>query len=144
LRTKKRPSETVGVLIFCVYLHQLGNGWGKSNLKGLLFLLYICSPQVADKNFAKMEQNPKEVPYLVDGSDYLLSLNKLTGFTIVDIHGYISREFDEPVFKLCKLVFLDGTEIDVEGEHDLPYLCADDKVKGLSEEFLDSIKDEDE
>jgi hypothetical protein len=60
--------------------------------------------------------------YRVEGSDYLLSYNKICGRKVKDIQGYITNEFDEPVFKLCYIQFEDGTIQGVEGEHDLPYL----------------------
>lgn len=66
-----------------------------------------------------MNDNQKRVA--VDGSEYKLSLSKITGRKIADVHGYITTEFGDPVFKLCALVFDDGTELDCEGEHDLPY-----------------------
>lgn len=58
----------------------------------------------------------------VEGSAYKQSLSKLIGKPIQDIHGYISQEFDSPAFKLSCIVFADGTKLDVEGEHDFPYL----------------------
>ena len=59
----------------------------------------------------------------VENSIYI-SLSAWMG-PIKDIHGYISQEFGDPVFELCKVVFEDGTQIGVEGEHDCPYLCGE-------------------
>lgn len=36
--------------------------------------------------------------------------------------GCLTKEFDDPVFKMCDVIFEDGTELGCEGEHDLPYL----------------------
>lgn len=58
----------------------------------------------------------------VEGSTYLISLKKVLSKSIVDIHGYLSCEFDAPTFKLSRVIFEDGTELGVEGEHDFPYL----------------------
>ena len=64
---------------------------------------------------------------IVPGSDYLVSYARLLpdGVSIVDLVGYITNEFDEPVFKLCRLVLSTGDTVSIEGEHDLPYLCED-------------------
>jgi len=58
----------------------------------------------------------------VTGSTYALSLSKLVGKKIADVTFYVSR-FDEntPVIKLCEIVFEDGSEMGIEGEHDMPY-----------------------
>ena len=67
--------------------------------------------------------------YLVDGSDYLLSYSKMTGKKVRDIEGYVTDEFGDCTFKLCTIVFEDGSSQSVEGEHDLPYLIDyDDKI----------------
>lgn len=50
-----------------------------------------------------------------------LSLVKLVGQPIKDIHGYIDTEGD-PVFLMTRLLLEDGTEFSVEGSHDRPYL----------------------
>lgn len=62
----------------------------------------------------------------VENSHYI-SLSAWMG-PIKDIHGYISEEFGDPVFKLRKIIFEDGTQIDVEGEHDCPYLCGETEL----------------
>jgi hypothetical protein len=62
----------------------------------------------------------------VTGSrDYLVSLAKLLpeGVTIVDVEGMVVKDFGDPCFQLVHIVLSDGKRIDVEGEHDLPYLC---------------------
>ena len=79
---------------------------------------------------------------LVEGSDYQLSLVKLTGKKIKDIVGYISTEFGDPIFKLCFVVFEGGSEMGCEGEHDMPYLVNyADAV--ISEEQLQHVMDTD-
>lgn len=77
-------------------------------------------------------------------SGYEISLAKLTGKSIKDIYGYISTEFDEPTFKLTKVLLDDDTYFWVEGEHDFPYLTSggkDNRAEFDSEE-LQSIYDE--
>ena len=53
-----------------------------------------------------------------------LSLTKVAGKKIVDIHGYVSAEYgaDTPVFVCTKVVFSDGSSNFLEGEHDMAYL----------------------
>jgi len=72
--------------------------------------------------------------YLHEGSDYLQSFTKISGKKIKDIVGYLSNEYDEPTFKITEIVFEDGTEQGVEGEHDFPYIVDyDDKTIELME-----------
>lgn len=54
--------------------------------------------------------------------DYLLSVKKLAGKEIKDIVGYLAYEFGFASFKICQIVFEDGTELGVGGEHDMPYI----------------------
>lgn len=61
----------------------------------------------------------------VEGSTYRLSLTKLMGKQIKDIHGYLSSELGDPVFKMINVVFEDGTKLGAEGEHDFPYLVGE-------------------
>jgi hypothetical protein len=67
-------------------------------------------------------QTPNLEDLAVEGSTYLISLTKLTGQRIVDIHGYLTSEYGEAAFKLCDVVLENGSVVSVEGEHDLPYL----------------------
>jgi hypothetical protein len=63
-----------------------------------------------------------------------ISLNDCCGDVIVvDVYGYVSHEFGkhEPVFKLTRILLSDGRTIDVEGEHDMPYLCDEYNVATL-------------
>lgn len=75
----------------------------------------------------------------LEGSDYQMSLSKLLGQPIKDIGGYISMEFDVPVFKLTQIVLVDGTCIWVQGEHDIAYLPAHAMVKGLGEDYMNEL-----
>ena len=59
---------------------------------------------------------------MVDGSDYFIDLGKLFKVDVVSVHGYMSNEFDEPVFKITRINLSDGTSLHVEGEHDMPYI----------------------
>jgi hypothetical protein len=52
-----------------------------------------------------------------------MSLRKLVGSEIVDVTGYVSGEFPDPVFKVSTIVFANGTHVWVEGEHDIAYLA---------------------
>lgn len=74
-----------------------------------------------------------ELPAKID--DFYISLNRLVGKTIVDVVGHISIEFGDPVFALSRIEFSDGTSLDAEGEHDLPYLV-DYKGKMLPDDLL--------
>lgn len=66
--------------------------------------------------------------------DYELSLNDLCGGrTVADVYGYVSIEFGEPCFKITRLALTDGITLDVEGEHDIPYICAGGDVVSLPE-----------
>ena len=58
-----------------------------------------------------------------DGSEFHLSLNKISGKKIKDIYGYVSNEFGEPSFVISGIIFEDNSTIGVEGEHDYPYLA---------------------
>lgn len=78
-----------------------------------------------------------------DNSDFYLSLSKLMGGKKVkDIQGYLSQEFGDPVFKLCKVVFEDGTQMGCEGEHDLPYLTDYDGQPNMDEKTLTALCEE--
>lgn len=91
---------------------------------------------------------------LADGSDYRISLVKLTGKQIKDVVGYLASEYSEPAFKVCAIVMEDGTEIGVEGEHDFPYLTPyrtqpqpnmdDDTIERLYKEGNPDEEDEEE
>jgi hypothetical protein len=61
---------------------------------------------------------------LAEGSTWEISLSRLTGKRVKDIRGYLADDFGVgyPSFKLTCIIFEDGTAVDVEGEHDFPYL----------------------
>lgn len=75
------------------------------------------------------------------GDGYSVSLAKLLpeGVTIVDVTGYVSREFCDPCFKLCRLVLSTGEHVFIEGEHDFPYLT---KCESLPDEQLEALAGE--
>jgi hypothetical protein len=62
-----------------------------------------------------------------------LSISSMMGKKVVDILGYVSQEygFDSPVFCVSAVVFEDGTQERLQGEHDMVYFPADD-VPGLT------------
>lgn len=75
--------------------------------------------------------------YLSEDSDYLLSYNKVSGKKIKDLTGFISNEFGDPVFEIVNILFEDGTNESVGGEHDIAYIYSDDKINELLEELSD-------
>ena len=84
--------------------------------------------------------------YLYDKaeSDYKYSLTKLLGQPIKDIVGWVSSNWDEPIFHITNVVLVDGTKLGVEGEHDCPYLIdIPDTVYKIMEQILEA-EDEDE
>lgn len=82
---------------------------------------------------------------LVDDSEYLISLTKLTGLQIKDVQGYISNEFGEPVFKLSRIILENGQEFYCEGEHDFPYLCASsENIPGFDDDTLNLLSGEED
>lgn len=57
------------------------------------------------------------------------SLSKLLGRKVVDVIGSPTQWFsDDPCFSISVLVLDDGTQLSVEGEHDIAYL-----VEGVSD-----------
>ena len=58
----------------------------------------------------------------LNGNDTMTKLEELVGKKIKSIDGYISHEFDDPVFKLSKIIFEDDTFLWTEGEHDIAYV----------------------
>lgn len=59
---------------------------------------------------------------------WTLSLAAVAGKKIKDIQGYISGELGDATFKLCDIVFEDGSIMGVEGEHDFPYITVYEKT----------------
>lgn len=71
--------------------------------------------------------------------DYETSLTEMSGKVVADVVGYRCDEFGEPTFKLTRVLFTDGTHVDIEGEHDFPYLSSIDpdllaRIAALPEE----------
>lgn len=64
----------------------------------------------------------------VDGSNSLLSLYKILGKHVVDIHGYVDTFRGERVFQISCAILDDGSMLQIEGEHDCPYLEPIDKT----------------
>lgn len=78
---------------------------------------------------------------LVDGSSYLISLKKLSGLAIKDVTGYLSTEYDdEPTFKIYEIILDNGKELNVEGEHDFPYIG--DEIPNADSDRLQELYDE--
>lgn len=71
-----------------------------------------------------------------------ISLSKLAGKAIKDVHGYITREKGVFFFKVTDIVFEDGAELNVEGEHDFPYLGTPypgSPIPNLEDEVLEDL-----
>jgi hypothetical protein len=92
---------------------------------------------------AKRKEN-NQAKHMAPGSDYLLSLSSIVGKPVKDLYGHISNGFGTPVFDVSRVVFEDGTEIYLEGEHDIAYISANEKVPGLNEEYLETLFDPDD
>lgn len=75
--------------------------------------------------------------YLSECSDYLLSYTKVSGKKIKDLTGYVSIEFNDPIFKIVNILFEDGTSESVGGEHDIAYIHSNSKIDDLLEELKD-------
>lgn len=58
---------------------------------------------------------------------------RVKGCQIVDVYGYFSYEFGDPCFQMSRLVLSTGETIDVEGEHDMPYLCHEEGLMNYPE-----------
>lgn len=90
----------------------------------------------------------KQLSEVLTGEDnYTISLVKLTGQAIADVEGYLSEGFGDTSFKLTHIVMANGSRIDVEGEHDLPYLSlssANEEELNLSHETLNTLQEESE
>lgn len=65
----------------------------------------------------------------------------IIGSKVAHVEGYMSREFGDATFKLTRVVFEDGRAVDVEGEHDMPYICTSDP--DILAAFEDAAGDED-
>lgn len=81
---------------------------------------------------------------LIEGDDYDISLSKLVGKTIKDVVGYITTEYGSAMFKLSYIVFEDGSQVGVEGEHDLPYVIEYAKwpMPNLDDDLLNELKEQ--
>lgn len=82
-----------------------------------------------------------------EDNDFYVSLSKLAGQKIADIHGYVSDPFGGgKVFVMSSIVFEDGTELFTEGEHDTPYLANYGPAERTTKLLVDieDLKHEDE
>jgi hypothetical protein len=79
--------------------------------------------------------------FLYGNSDWEFSLSKLVGKRIADITGYPTDPFGgTPVFKIYQIAFEDGTAVFAEGEHDVPYIPADDEFNNMNEDTLEKLR----
>lgn len=42
--------------------------------------------------------------------------------TVAAVYGYKSTEWGDPIFKITRIILSNGISLNVEGEHDLPYI----------------------
>lgn len=77
----------------------------------------------------------------VEGSKHEISLSKLTGQRIVDIGGYVSDKFgsDTLVFEVMTVKLEDGTDIWLEGEHDVVYIPQGNHYPNLDDDTLTDL-----
>ena len=91
----------------------------------------------------------KKLEDALTGEDrYTISLVKLTGLKIVDIEGFVSWDDNagEPALKLTEVIFEGGYKVDVEGEHEFPYLSTygDNLPPNLDDETICELYNESE
>lgn len=68
------------------------------------------------------DKNVTHADLIHEDSSYEIDLLKLVGKRAKAITGYLATDFGHTSFKLCRIVFEDGTSMGVEGEHDFPYV----------------------
>ena len=71
------------------------------------------------------------------GDRHTISLAKLTGKKIVDVHGYLTRSLAETAFKATWVVFEDGPACRLQGEQDIAYIEGD--IPGADQARLDAL-----
>lgn len=80
-----------------------------------------------------------------DDDGWLFSLSKFVGKKVTDVVGYPTDPFGEtPLFRVYRIDFEDGSGVFVEGEHDVAYIPANDKLKNMDEDTLQEFIDKDE
>lgn len=79
-----------------------------------------------------------------DKNEWRISLIKLIGKEIADIEGCLTEKFGGVSFKISEVILSDGSSLDVEGEHDFPYLCAysPDAQPNFNDETFKRLHDE--
>ena len=67
------------------------------------------------------------------------SIGDVLGKPVADVVGYVCAEYgpDTLVFKVTRIIFVDGTYEDVEGEHDFPYIPNTEEKQIIFEHFHD-------
>lgn len=74
-----------------------------------------------------------------DGNWKQISLLKLTGCNIVDIQGYVSKEFGDPMFHVSRIILDNGEKLWVNGEHDIAYIEDSPEDLNLDEDTLEDL-----
>lgn len=77
---------------------------------------------------------------MVADDPFWISLSKLTGKQVIDIRGRLAIAEWGPTLCLSAVIFDDGSELSIEGEHDFPYV--DGEQPNLDEETLERLYDE--
>lgn len=75
-----------------------------------------------------MNKRPKIEDCKFDDDRFYLSLSKVYGKKVKDLVGFISTPFDEDtyIFKISKVVFEDGTDEWLDGEHECAFIPMSD------------------
>ncbi len=73
-----------------------------------------------------------------------VGLSRLVGKEIREVCGYFADIGAGATFKLTHIIFDDGTQVGVEGEHDFPYVATFAKwpMPNLEEDVLERLYEE--
>ena len=81
---------------------------------------------------------------LIPEGEMDVGLSRLVGKEIREVCGYFADIGAGASFKLTHIIFDDGSQVGIEGEHDFPYVVTFSKWKqtNLDEETLERLYDE--
>jgi hypothetical protein len=70
--------------------------------------------------------------------DYEIGVSSVFGKKIIDVAGYVTQEFGEDTltFKITRIVFGDDSSVDIEGEHDYPYIANTEELQEIFGRYL--------
>lgn len=125
----------------CIVLNPLRktdtNATGSVYDRQCMSLFFLSPPGKIKMN----EINHDNVKVSDEDSD--ISLSKLIGKQIKDVHGSLRTDFGQVTMKLTKLIFDDNSFMFFEGEHDFPYLTNGDiDQPNFNDENLDRLYNE--